>query len=167
MCPQVRNLTAGCRHPWIFDPGSVHNFPDSARAHVQFVGEVCQPAFGVIDAGVGRMMIAAPCQVVRRAHTLWCLRGSVVSCLFMEEFCSNHQHEVVKVCLSNRIADMCADPLVLAVGFHFWDPRILGRRPSIHCVCFCASCLAGLAFMILSVKALSNQIYGLGDSLSC
>ena len=35
------------------------------------------PAFRVIDAGFGRRMTVAPCQLVRRAHTLFCLRGSL------------------------------------------------------------------------------------------
>ena len=40
------------------------------------------PAFRVIDAGFGRRVTVALCQLVRRAHTLFCLRGSLlaVSC---------------------------------------------------------------------------------------
>ena len=38
--PQV--VETWSHHPRIFDPGSVHNSPGFVRAHIRFVGEVCQ-----------------------------------------------------------------------------------------------------------------------------
>ena len=66
----------GATTPGSLTQGQSTTLLGSVRAHIRFVGEVCQ-RFEMSDAGFGTILIVAPCQLVRCAHLSLslCLRG--------------------------------------------------------------------------------------------